>query len=189
MVMAADLAASALLENERGTHRYTDWIEDALNQVMTTEDLQEVIAQKLEGKPLLDFQENAAKSQSRVVIVQAGCGAGKSIVPFCLFKRLAEEEGLEAKVFFCYPTTGTTSQGFQDYAVPTEIENTLLMHSRAWVDYQLKGLLDTYDDDDTIDPVANFQTKVEALKLWHSKLIYCTAHTVLGLLKNHRKKL
>jgi CRISPR-associated endonuclease/helicase Cas3 len=187
LVMAADLAASALLEKERGSRTYTDWIKDALAEVMTASELQQVIDQRLGNKPLLDFQKEAAQKNSRVLIVQAGCGAGKSIVPFCLFKRLAEEKQLKAKVFFCYPTTATTSQGFADYAVPTEIENTLLMHSRAWVDEQLKGLLDTYDDDPDSDPVANFQTKVEALKLWHSKLVYCTAHTVLGLFKNHRK--
>lgn len=191
LVMAADLAASALLEQERGDRTYTNWIKDALAQVMSACELQQVIDQRLEGKCLLDFQQIAAASKSRVLIVSAGCGAGKSIIPFCLFKRLSKEEGLRAKVFFCYPTTATTSQGFQDYAVPTDIENTLLMHSRRWVDEQLKlkDLLHTYDGDDDpkSDPVANFQTKVEALMLWHSKLVYCTAHTVLGLLKNHRK--
>ncbi|GJD21334.1 hypothetical protein RIVM261_062900 [Rivularia sp. IAM M-261] len=130
-----------------------------------------------------------------LLIVIAGCGAGKSIVPFCFFKRLASEENLKAKVFFCYPTTATTSQGFIDYAVPTKIENSLLMHSRSWVDEQikLKGILNSYDEEGDEaenkdnDEVAQFQTKVEALKLWHSKLVYCTAHTVLGLFKNHRK--
>lgn len=195
LVMSADLAASALLEQERGKYNYTDWIQNALAEVMTAAELQQVIAQRLKGKPLLKFQKDAASKKSRVLIVIAGCGAGKSIVPFCVFKRLAEEEDLKAKVFFCYPTTATTSQGFIDYAAPTKIENTLLMHSRSWVDEQikLKNILKTYDDEDEednkskTDEVADFQTKVEALKLWHSKLVYCTAHTVLGLFKNHKK--
>lgn len=195
LVMAADLAASALLEQERGKYNYTDWIQNALAEVMTAQELQQVITQRLKGKPLLKFQEDAASKKSRVLIVIAGCGAGKSIVPFCVFKRLAEEEDLKAKIFFCYPTTATTSQGFMDYAVPTKMENTLLMHSRSWVDEQikLKNILKIYDDEDEegnnsqTDEVADFQTKVEALKLWHSKLVYCTAHTVLGLFKNHKK--
>lgn len=194
LVMSADLAASALLEDERGKHTYADWIKNALAQVMTASEFGDVITQRLDGKDLLDFQKDAANRKSRVLIVIAGCGAGKSIVPFCVFNRLAKEESLKAKVFFCYPTTATTSQGFIDYAVPTKIENTLLMHSRSWVDEQikLKNILKTYDDEDEEsknknDEVADFQTKVEALKLWHSKLTYCTAHTVLGLFKNHRK--
>lgn len=197
LVMSADLAASALLKKERGKHNYTDWIKNALGQFMTASDLEEVIRQRLQGKPLLKFQQDAVSKKSRVLLVIAGCGAGKSIVPFCVFKRLVSEDNLKAKIFFCYPTTATTSQGFIDYAVPTKIENTILMHSRSWVDEQikLKNILDMYDSEDdededkATDKVAEFQTKVEALKLWHSKLTYCTAHTVLGLFKNHRKGL
>jgi CRISPR-associated endonuclease/helicase Cas3 len=110
LVMSADLAASALLEDERGKHTYTDWIKNALAQVMTASEFEKIITQRLKGKNLLDFQKDAANRKSRVLIVIAGCGAGKSIVPFCVFKRLAEEEDLKAKVFFCYPTTATTSQ-------------------------------------------------------------------------------
>ncbi len=206
LTMAADLGASALLEKERGNRSYEDWIKDALSQVMTESDYQEIIKQKLGNNELLDFQKKAEElaTKSRVLIVTAGCGAGKSLVPMVVFGRLTREEQLQAKLFFCYPTTATTSQGFMDYAVPTEIENKLLMHSRSWVDEQLKlkDFLDIYDDEDDDnnnqkndnvtksqinDNVAQFQTKVDALKLWHSKLIYCTAHTVLGLLQNHRK--
>ena len=199
LVMSADLAASALLTRERGKHNYTDWIKNALAEVMSASDLDEVIKQRLQGKPLLKFQKDAIRKKSRVLLVIAGCGAGKSIVPFCIFKRLAQEDNLKAKIFFCYPTTATTSQGFIDYAVPTRIENTILMHSRSWVDEQikLKNILEIYDsegDEDDNDKQKNyelidFQTKVEALKIWHSKLTYCTAHTVLGLFKNHRKGL
>jgi CRISPR-associated endonuclease/helicase Cas3 len=194
LVMASDLAASALLEKERGSFTYTDWIKDALLQGMTASELQQVIDQRLKGKELLDFQKEAANKDCRVLIVTAGCGAGKSIVPFCFFQRLAANKSLNFKVFFCYPTTATTSQGFVDYAVPTEIENKLLLHSRSWVDEQLKlkDLLDTYDgdeDDTETDTAEKFKTKVEALRIWHSKLVYCTAHTVLGLLTNHRKGL
>ncbi|MEM9541485.1 MAG: CRISPR-associated helicase Cas3' [Cyanobacteria bacterium P01_E01_bin.42] len=189
LTMAADLAASALFETERGDRNYNQWITEALQQRMSARELQQVIDARLKGKKRRDFQTKAIAKQARVLIVIAGCGAGKSLIPFGVFERKTREEGLNAKVFFCYPTTATTSQGFEDYAAPTEIENTLLMHSRARVDEQLKGLLDFYDDDeeDAKQKEANFVTRVEALKLWHSKLIYCTAHTVLGLIQNHRK--
>ncbi len=119
---------------------------------MKESDYQEIIDQKLGNNELLDFQKKAEKlaTKSWVLIITAGCGAGKSIVPIVVFKRLAREKKLLAKLFFCYPTTATTSQGFMDYAVPMEIKNKLLMHSRSWVDEKLKlrDFLDTYDSDD-----------------------------------------
>lgn len=191
LVMSADLAASALFTQERGERNYTTWIEDALAEYLTVAEIKKVIKARLKGKVLLPFQIKEKEYKSRVLIVVAGCGAGKTIVPFVRFQRLIEQ-GLQAKMFFCYPTTATTSQGFEDYGL-TLAEKALLSHSRVWVDYQLrfKDLMATYDEesDDDDDDVVSFQTKVEALKLWHSKLIFCTAHTVLGLIQNSHKGL
>jgi CRISPR-associated endonuclease/helicase Cas3 len=190
MVMSADLAASALLETEIGKRDYSQWIREALKQVLTAAEIQSVIDSRLDGKPLRDFQKQEAEKPGRVLLVIAGCGVGKTLVPFLRFQRLIKQ-GLEAKMFFCYPTTATTSQGFKDYGL-TEAEKTLLSHSRSWVDYQLKGLSDSYEnesDEEDSDDVELFQTKVEALRIWYSKLIFCTAHTVLGLIQNYRKGL
>lgn len=190
MVMASDLAASALLEGQRGNRDYIKWIRDALGEVLTADKIQDVINSRLEGKPLRNFQKQEAEKTARVLLVIAGCGVGKTLVPFLRFQRLINE-GLKAKMFFCYPTTATTSQGFKDYGL-TEAEKTLLSHSRSWVDEQLKGLSDSYEnesDEEDKDDVELFQTKVEALRIWHSQLIFCTAHTVLGLIHNYRKGL
>ncbi|MFB2891993.1 CRISPR-associated helicase Cas3' [Aerosakkonemataceae cyanobacterium BLCC-F50] len=186
LTMACDLAASALLEKHRGKLNYTQWIREALSETMTVEICQEVIESKLGDRQLLDFQKNAAKSNARVVIVVAGCGAGKSLIAYARLNELAIN-GLKAKLFFCYPTTSTTTQGFIDYAA-NKVENALLEHSRKWVDEQLRGFSEIYDDDKEGEE-ERFQTRAEALRIWHSKLIYCTAHTVLGLLQNYRKGL
>jgi CRISPR-associated endonuclease/helicase Cas3 len=186
LTMACDLAASALLEKHRGNRNYTQWIREALNETMTAEICQEVIESKLGDRKLLDFQKNAAKSKARVVIVVAGCGAGKSLIAYARLNELAIK-GLKAKLFFCYPTTSTTTQGFMDYAA-NKVENALLEHSRKWVDEQLRGFSEIYDDEPE-GGEERFQTRAEALRIWHSQLIYCTAHTVLGLLQNYRKGL
>ena len=193
LVMSADLAASALFTKERGKRDYTQWIKDALAEYLTTEEIDTVIQSTLQGKSLLPFQSLEKKYKSRVLIVVAGCGTGKTLVPFVRFKRLIKQ-GLKAKMFFCYPTTATTSQGFIDYGLSlAQKELATISHSRSWVDYQLrfKDLMASYDDESNSDDddVISFQTKVEALKLWHSKLVFCTAHTVLGLIQNHRKGL
>lgn len=203
LTMACDLAASALLEKHRGNRSYTQWIREALEQILTAEDCQAVIESKLGKNKLLDFQRNAATAEARVIIVVAGCGAGKSLIAYARLKRLAQEKGLKAKLFFCYPTTSTTTQGFLDYQA-NKVENSLLVHSRDWVDRELRGFSEIYDEDNQGDDERfgtraydkdnqgddkRFQTRAEALRMWHSKLIYCTAHTVLGLLQNYRKGL
>ncbi len=186
LTMSADLAASALLTQERKGRDYSEWIAAALAQRMSVADYELIIQTRLENNLLYKFQRDAELVTARVIIVKAGGGAGKSLIPFIRYKRLAKEEKLEAKLFFCYPTIATTSQGFEDYALPTKLPNILRFHSKVQVDKLLKGFSPVYDDDD-VDPVERFQTKVEVLRLWHSKLVYCTAHTVLGLLQNHRK--
>lgn len=187
LTMACDLAASALLEKHRGNRSYTQWIREALEQFLTAEDCQAVIESKLGKKKLLQFQRKAAKAKAKVIIVVAGCGAGKSLIAYARLKRLAQETGLKAKLFFCYPTTSTTTQGFLDYQA-NKVENSLLVHSRDWVDRELRGFSEIYDEEDRGED-ERFQTRAEALRMWHSKLIYCTAHTVLGLLQNYRKGL
>ena len=198
LVMSADLAASALFTGERGERDYTKWIEDALTEYLTVKDIDTVIQSTLQGKSLLPFQSLEKEYKSRVLIVVAGCGTGKTLVPFVRFKRFLKM-GLKAKMFFCYPTTATTSQGFIDYGLNLALkELATISHSRSWVDYQLKfnDLLASYEQesnneqsDSEDDEIVSFQTKIEALKLWHSKLVFCTAHTVLGLIQNHRKGL
>ncbi len=198
LVMSADLAASALFTEERGERDYVKWIEDALAEYLTVKEINIVIKYKLGNKYLLPFQVKEKEYKSRVLIVVAGCGTGKTLVPFVRFKRLIET-GLKAKMFFCYPTTATTSQGFIDYGLNlAQKELATISHSRSWVDYQLKfkDLMASYEQesdneelDTEDDEIISFQTKVEALKLWHSKLVFCTAHTVLGLIQNHRKGL
>jgi CRISPR-associated endonuclease/helicase Cas3 len=98
LVMSADLAASALFTEERGERDYAKWIEDALAEYLTVEDIDIVIEATLEGKSLLPFQSLEKKYNSRVLIVVAGCGTGKTLVPFVRFQRLIKQ-GLKAKMF------------------------------------------------------------------------------------------
>lgn len=73
--------------------------------------------------------------------MRAGCGTGKTLGAYNWAKRHA----VERKLFFCYPTTGTSTEGFLDYA-HEKIDSTLL-HSRAAVDLEALDLHTTGDDD------------------------------------------
>jgi len=166
-VVAADLAGSTGISDS--------WLENALTQTLiTTNELDELITQKLKGMPLRPFQVEVGESQERVTIVNAGCGLGKTVAAYLWAKRWADR-----RLFFCYPTTGTATQGFLDYAAQTPIEKALI-HSRAAVDREI--LLNGEADDPALDAQ-------EALQTWSKKLVIATADHILGIIQNQRRSL
>jgi len=174
-VIAADLAGSALPNAEK---KLEEWIEQVFQLTLSEQDLQELIDQRLRGNPLRPFQQKIADTTTRVTIVKAGCGTGKTIGAYAWGQKWA----VGRKLFFCYPTTGTASQGYLDYAAETEIESRL-MHSRAAID--LEELLVSHEDDGSEE----IESRLEALAAWQAKLVVCTVDTVLGLMQNNRKPL
>jgi CRISPR-associated endonuclease/helicase Cas3 len=177
-VIAADLAGSALplaIENSK------EWIREVLNLKLLPDELKQLVTQRLQGKQTDDcrqqFQQRIANSKYRVTLAIAGCGTGKTIAAY----EWAQTWAVGGKLFFCYPTTGTASQGYIDYADGTEIEATL-MHSRADLDRELLFSGET-DDSEGID------ARLAAFGAWRKKLIICTVDSVLGLIQNNRKPL
>lgn len=109
--------------------------------------------------------------------MKAGCGTGKTIGAYAWAKKWA----VGRRLFFCYPTTGTATQGYLDYADSAGIEANL-MHSRADLDRELLFSGDS-DDSEAID------ARLTAFQAWRKKLIVCTVDSVLGLIQNNRKAL
>ncbi len=173
-VIAADLAGSAL---PLGEEDFKGWIEEVLSLQLSKQELQNLVQQRLKGKKLRPFQELIAESKHRVILVKAGCGTGKTVGAYAW----GEKWAVGRKLFFCYPTTGTASQGYIDYADGTEIE-AALMHSRADLDRELLFSGDS-DDSEGID------SRLAAFQAWRKKLIVCTVDSVLGLIQNNRKPL
>jgi CRISPR-associated endonuclease/helicase Cas3 len=173
-VIAADLAGSALPLVEED---FKEWIEEVLTLQLTQEELKKLVSQRLDGQELRPFQKQIANSKHRVTLVKAGCGTGKTIAAYAW----GEKWAVGGKLFFSYPTTGTASQGYIDYADGTEIE-AALMHSRADLDRELLFSGDS-DDSESID------ARLMAFQAWRKKLIVCTVDSVLGLIQNNRKPL
>jgi CRISPR-associated endonuclease/helicase Cas3 len=177
-VMAADLAGSAL---PLATENPKEWMRDVFNLKLLPHELKQLVAQRLEGKPSdnsrRQFQERIANSKYRVTLVSAGCGIGKTIAAY----EWAQTRAVGGRLFFCYPTTGTASQGYIDYADGTDIE-AALMHSRADLDRELLFSGET-DDSEGID------ARMTAFQAWRKKLIICTVDSVLGLIQNNRRPL
>ena len=173
-VIAADLAGSILPTEGEDLQ---DWISGALSLVLREEDLEQLIAQKLGESSLRPFQEQMAAATHRVTLVKAGCGTGKTLGAYAWAKKWASGR----RLFFGYPTTGTATQGYLDYAEGSPIEKTL-MHSRADLD---RELLLTGEGEE--DEGASF--RLAALQVWRKKLVICTVDSILGLIQNNRRPL
>ncbi len=171
LVIAADLAGSTL---PVAGENIKTWVQEVLSLTLSESDLASAIAARLGDRPLRPFQQRMAAVGHRIALVKAGCGTGKTLGAYAW----AQGRGGGRKLFFSYPTTGTASQGFLDYAVATDFECTL-MHSRADLDRELLFAGETDDAD----------ARLAALRAWRHKLIVCTVDTVLGLVQNNRKPL
>lgn len=128
LVIAADVAGSAVPRVHRDP---VGWGAGVLGRTCTPTGLRRVVAERLGGAAPRPFQEDVAGSTARVTFVRAGCGSGKTAAAYLWAARRAAGR----KLFFCYPTTGTASQGFEDYVPPDRAEAALI-HGRATADLE-----------------------------------------------------
>lgn len=161
------------------------WIQDALKEnILTATNLQSVMNARLQSNLLRQFQIDLGNIKTRVGLARAGCGTGKTVGAYNWAKRHA----VGRKLFFCYPTTGTSTEGFLDY-VQEELKSTLL-HSRAEIDLELAKLelAKTGEETEVGDVTVNEAAlKLDSFKAWDKQAIVCTVDTVLGLMQCNRR--
>ncbi len=188
LMMAADVAGSAVSEesNKSGNKISPgDWVKANLaeTQFLTKEQMREVVNARLDGNELRVFQKTVADSKVNVTLVEAGCGTGKTVAAYAW----AENHAIEKKLFFCYPTTGTATEGFLGYVAESEVEAELI-HSRSSVDFDrmagVKGDEETKEDEEI-----DVRLRIESLRAWYPQVVICTADTVLALVRNNRRGL
>jgi CRISPR-associated endonuclease/helicase Cas3 len=210
--IAADVAASAVAAEGEMASNYslTDFINQTLTVGLTDADFNRLIHEwalrhcgekkfsnpsKLgSGLEVRPFQTEVADSPSLVTLARAGCGSGKSLAAYLWAKAWRAKTGQSNfRLFFCLPTTGTTTEHFKDYALESGVPSSLA-HSRSGVD--LKSLAETacQEADSGIGDAAlgalnDARDKIESLALWDTPLVVSTADTVLGLMANARKSL
>ncbi|NCS03822.1 MAG: CRISPR-associated helicase Cas3' [Microcystis aeruginosa G13-11] len=172
LIIAGDTVGSALPNTN---FKINDWIESQLSSKLTELEVQQVVNKRLNGQVMRTFQTALGESRSRVTLARAGCGTGKTLGAYNWAKRYA----VDRKLFFCYPTTGTSTEGFIDY-VHDQVDSSILLHSRSEVD--LAHLMSTGDEDDAA-------IKLESFKAWRAKVSVCTVDTVLGLLQCNRRSM
>jgi CRISPR-associated endonuclease/helicase Cas3 len=174
-LMAADLSGSAL---PRGGMSVDAWVRGRLEKSLAADSLETLVATRLRGKTPHPFQEQVRDSAAHTLLVEAGCGTGKTAAAYLWASRKAHGR----RLFFCYPTTATASEGFAGYLHDPDFD-ALLVHGRAEVDYELlENLPDRGQEQRDLRSL-----RMEALDTWPSPAVVCTAHTVLGIMENtHR---
>jgi CRISPR-associated endonuclease/helicase Cas3 len=180
-LIAADVAGSALPEQLDRPQEQQYWIPKVFDRRPTAEQFNQVVSIKLGTKPLRTFQAQVRDSSSAVTLVRAGCGSGKTAAAYAW----AAKQCAGRRLYFCYPTTGTATEGFRDYLYPPEVDIAAdLFHGRADVDKRIILQADD-DEDDAGDELA----RIESLDAWSTPVVVCTVDTVLGAVRNNRRGL
>ncbi|MCT7961070.1 CRISPR-associated helicase Cas3' [Laspinema sp. D1] len=215
--IAADVAASAVAKREKSAQRYSlsQFVQEDLSIGLTPHEITTLIhiyawqTTKLDSKLwdvtklppnflIRDFQNKVAASGSYLTLAKAGCGSGKSLAAYLWAKgwcdRFVSQNRHNFRLFFCLPTTGTTTEHFKDYALESGIPASL-SHSRSKVD--LQTIASTVVEEEAQENASAAeaacqslkaeQDKIEALALWSTPLVVTTADTVLGLMANARR--
>jgi CRISPR-associated endonuclease/helicase Cas3 len=190
LLIAGDAIGSASAQTRINIYK---WMQQELQQTLTEVDLQNVIDARRGSNELRPFQTDLGESKARVTLARAGCGTGKTLGAY----NWAKHHAIGRKLFFCYPTTGTSTEGFLDY-VQDEVE-AVLLHSRADVDLELAQTGEEDDNggewlvDEAGKLIQAFENeaakKLESFKAWGPKVSVCTVDTVLGLLQCNRRPL
>lgn len=181
-LIAADVAGSALWEQIETPRQRCDWITSSLRRHPSREDLKKIVKARLGDHSPHQFQNQIAASTASVTLVEAGCGSGKTAAAYMW----AADQQAGKRLWFCYPTTGTATEGYKGYLFDQFSADsgvrTDLFHSRRQFD--IEAMLDNGNDSDAQDDSA---IRVDSLKAWDTQIVACTVDSVLMLLQNQRK--
>jgi CRISPR-associated endonuclease/helicase Cas3 len=184
-LVAADIAGSALPKKTEAPD--WDWITRSFDKKPTEADLNAVIRERRKDFQGIEpereeFQAAVENSPARVTFVKAGCGSGKTLAAYMW----AAKNYPTRRLFFCYPTTGTATEGFKDYLFVEDVkEKADLFHSRRDVDFEIVMKVKA----DAANAEADAALRIDALDSWATPIVACTVDTVLGIVQNNKRGL
>lgn len=182
-LIAADIAGSALPKAKPDDADRWDWITTSFANRPRPGDFEKVYTVRLDGEKPREFQCGVAESEEPVTFVKAGCGTGKTIAAYMWAARRHPTR----RLYFCYPTTGTATEGFKDYLFEPHGElgelGARLFHSRRDIDFEI--ILSTGPDSRTAEQEE--AAKLESLEAWSTPVVSCTVDTVLGIVQNNKR--
>ncbi len=178
-LICCDVAGSALPDKIRDDRQsIREWLKKRVTPVLQKAQLESVVRQKLQDSAPRHFQQQVRDSDSGTILLEAGYGAGKTAAAYLWASRNADGK----RLFFCYPTTATASEGFAGYLHDPDFE-AILVNSRAKVDYKLLENMPIR----TTSQIELRNLRLETLETWPIPAVVCTVHTVLGILQNTRR--
>jgi CRISPR-associated endonuclease/helicase Cas3 len=195
-LIAADVAGSALPKAMPDAPQRWDWITKSFAGRPEPGDVESIVKLRLEkskeqGGSSEDmearkrFQGAVAASQEQITYLKAGCGTGKTLAAYMW----AAANYPTHRLYFCYPTTGTATEGFRDYLFEPGGElggiGAKLFHSRSDIDFDI--ILSTGKDTEAAQ--ADEATRLESLETWSTPIVACTVDTVLGVVQNNKRGL
>jgi CRISPR-associated endonuclease/helicase Cas3 len=204
VVLSADAVASGLrrISNSEPSSiekvkeiSQKDWIILGLKKGKTAEDVEVIlekrkaqIIERMRKQNIIDFtfeyqkfQTEAATLGERALLL-APCGSGKTIAAYLWIQNQLENH-IGWKAIFLYPTTGTATEGFKDYA--SHDDDAALLHGRA--EFDLKGMFKNPDERSEKDFLAD--KRLFALGYWHDAIFSATADAFLGFMQNNYSSL
>jgi CRISPR-associated endonuclease/helicase Cas3 len=186
-LIASDVAGSIRVKQDGLVE---NWIGAAFKRIPAPAKIETIITAKLNGQAERDFQSEIAQSKARVTLVKAGCGSGKTIAAYAW----AARRWPNRRLFFCYPTMGTSTEGFKSYLWDTIPEDSELIHGLS--DLELEYLrreehesTNIANSDDSAEPLESTQEQdaKDSIDLWATPIVCCTIDTVLGIMQNNRR--
>ncbi|MFV0444418.1 MAG: CRISPR-associated helicase Cas3' [Planctomycetaceae bacterium] len=184
-LIAGDVAGSAIPRVVVDGPELWSWIDCAFDSRPRPGDLESIVKHRLNNDLPRPFQEQVQSSTSPVTFVKAGCGTGKTLAAYMW----AAQNHPNRRLYFCYPTTGTATEGFKDYLYAPEGDlkeiNADLFHSRRDVDFEIILTTGPDAEREEVDAVI----RVESLDAWSTPIVACTVDTVLGLVQNNKRGL
>jgi CRISPR-associated endonuclease/helicase Cas3 len=127
------------------------------------------------------FQDGAA-SVGRRGLLLAACGAGKTLAAWRWASSVSKTEEV-ARVIFLYPTRGTATEGFRDYAAHAPEGEAALVHGTS--KYELASMMENPPESLQGKNVADeAEERLFSLRLWNKRFFSATVDQFLGYLEH-----
>jgi CRISPR-associated endonuclease/helicase Cas3 len=199
LAVAADVAASALTRRPRKTRNKKLSRRKALSPEVVRQNLNRMLMRTavesrlrraagkcMKGKPPYAFQLKVAASRATLVVVEGGCGSGKTGAAYLRGAEIIRRDG-PRKFVLANPLTTIGTLHFETVTLRAG-RRPRLVHCRAQADWSMR--LRRWKDkcreksDDERHDVAMLEEKLEGFWAWTGDVFSLTADSLLNLMVN-----
>lgn len=131
------------------------------------------------------FQEKASEIGARGLLL-AACGAGKTLAAWAWAARQAEARQI-GRIIFLYPTRGTATEGFRDYAAWAPEGEATLLHGTAG--YELERMRANPPDSGRRHQLDEEESRLYALGRWQRRYFSATVDQFLSAMEHRYEAL